>query len=482
LRSAKRLAANKMVMSPNLDLKSSLTLRFVGTALSCFLIAAGLALFATYRDVRQVNAHVADLLVQRLQIQLSRIESGVDVAARFPDFELVSEVLQSAGQCVQYVKSDGSIARSSCIGFNREIEGPPAWFAALGNWIPAAHADVTRPVSYRNKLYGTVVVTTEHAAILAPIWKEVSGLLSLTALVIGAICVLHYRAISRALRPTKDILAGLDKLAHGDLSCRLPNFRLIELQRISEAFNTLAASLERTTHEKMQLAAKLVDHQEQERLDLARDLHDELAQSLSAMSAIAASIKATAETECPALVPDANNLSLTSMAVMRALRTTLRGLRPPEIDDFGLAASLSALAQDQERLAGGRLKISLEIDGDLRALPSKAASHVYRIIQEGLTNINKHAHAGQARITLGLRPKAGEQTTSERSWLALTIEDDGCGAVDSDIAAAGNGLGLIGMRERVMALGGQLDVTDLGAKGFKLHAIVPFDTAARLVQ
>ena len=124
----------------------------------------------------------------------------------------------------------------------------------------------------------------------------------------------------------------------------MPHFRLIELQRISEAFNTLAANLERTTREKMQLAAKLVDHQEQERLDLARDLHDELAQSLSAMNAVAASIKATAENECPALVPDARNLSQTSMAVMRALRTTLRTLRPPEIDDFGLAASLAVLA------------------------------------------------------------------------------------------------------------------------------------------
>ena len=109
-------------------------------------------------------------------------------------------------------------------------------------------------------------------------------------------------------------------------------------------------------------------------------------------------------------------------------------------------------------------------------------SHVYRIVQEGLTNINKHAHAGQARIALGLRPKAGEQTTSERSWLALTIEDDGCGEVDSGIAADGNGLGLIGMRERVMALGGQLDVTVLGEKGFRLHAMIPFEAPVRLVQ
>ena len=469
-------------MSLKLDLKSSLTLGLVAAALFCFLIAVAIASFGTYRDVRQANARVADILVRQLQIELSRIESGIGVAAGFPDFDLVSEVLQSPGQCVQYVEADGSSARSSCIGFNRDIGQPPAWFAALWDWIPAVQADVARPVSYRDKSYGTVVVTTERAAILAAIWKDVSALLGLTALIIGAICILQYAAISRALRPTKDILAGLDRLARGDLSCRLPNFRLIELQRISEGFNTLAANLEWATREKMQLAAKLVDHQEQERLDLARDLHDELAQSLSAMSAVAASIKATAETECPALVPEANNLSQTSMAVIKSLRTTLRALRPPEIDDFGLAASLAALARDQERSAGGQLRISLEIDGDLRALPPKAASHVYRIVQEGLTNINKHAHASRARVALGFRPQAGEHTTSERRWLALTIEDDGCGAVDGGTAADGNGLGLIGMRERVMALGGQLDVSDLGDQGFRLHAMIPFEAPVGLLQ
>jgi two-component system, NarL family, sensor histidine kinase UhpB len=339
---------------------------------------------------------------------------------------------------------------------------PPAWFGAICSWIPAPQADVVRPISYRDKPYGSVVVTTERAAVFAAIWKEVSGMLGLTALVIGAICILQYRAISEVLRPTKDILAGLDRLARGDLSSRLPHFRLIELQRISETFNTLAASLERTTREKMQLAAKLVDHREQERLDLARDLHDELAQNVSAMSAVAASIKATAEAECPALVPEARNLSQISMAVMRALRTTLRALRPPEIDDFGLAASLAVLARDHEQLAGGVSRVSNR--------------------QEGLTNINKHAHAAQARVDLGFRPEAGDPTTSERRWLTLTIENDGRGAADSGMAAEGNGFGLIGMRERVMALGGQLDILDLGDRGFRLHAMIPFEVQARLVQ
>ena len=89
---------------------------------------------------------------------------------------------------------------------------------------------------------------------------------------------------------------------------------------------------------------------------------------------------------------------------MRSLRTTLHTLRPPEIDDFGLAASLVALVNNHERRAGGKLKILLEVDGDLHELPPTAASHVYRIVQEGLTNISKHAHASRARVALDLHP------------------------------------------------------------------------------
>jgi signal transduction histidine kinase len=75
----------------------------------------------------------------------------------------------------------------------------------------------------------------------------------------------------------------------------------------------------------------------------------------------------------------------------------------------------------------------------------------------------------------------GDLTTSERRWLTLTIENDRCGAADSGMIAQGHGFGLVGMRERVMALGGQLDIIDLGDRGFKLHAMIPFEVPARLV-
>ncbi len=240
-------------------------------------------------------------------------------------------------------------------------------------------------------------------------------------------------AIGRALRPTKEILAGLDELARGDLSCRLPSFRLVELQRISEVFNRLAASLELTTREKTALAAKLVDNQEQERRHLARELHDELAQNLSAMTAIAASIKTTAATECAELLPEATKLAEASMAIMRSLQTTLRTLRPPEIDDLGLAASLSALAAEHERRAGGELQISVEINGDLQALPPTAASHVYRIVQRASpTSRSMRGQRGCVWLWI-LARTPGEAATlrgpSRRgAWLDLMIEDDGRGA------------------------------------------------------
>jgi two-component system sensor histidine kinase UhpB len=314
--------AGEAATFPSLDLKWSLTLRVVTVALLCFVIAAAISFVGTYREVRRANESFADTVGRQLQMQMFRIDANIDLRSRFPDWEPITARAQTAGQCIEYLEADGSIGHSSCMGVNAESAYSPKWFSSLFGWLVDGAADVTRPISYRGKPYGTLAVTTQKAVVLATIWKDVSGLLGFTALLIAAICLLQFIAIGRALRPTKEILAGLDELARGDLSWRLPSFRLVELQRISEVFNRLAASLELTTREKTALAAKLVDNQERERRHLARELHDELAQNLSAMTAIAASIKATAATECAELVPEANKLTHVSMAIMKSLQTT----------------------------------------------------------------------------------------------------------------------------------------------------------------
>jgi signal transduction histidine kinase len=456
----------------SLDLKRSLTLRVVATAFACFLVSALLALYGTYRETRQANARVADLVARQLEMQLWRIGASIDIPARFPDWDPVADRAQAAGQCIRYMRPDGRLGRAGCIAAGDGV--PPAWIATLGARLLGPGTEVARPVAFQGRPHGTVVVATDASSVLAAIWRDVSRLLGLTALLVGTICVLQYMAIGRALRPTRDILAGLDRLARGDLSCRLPRFRLTELRRISEVFNALAASLDRTTRERAQLAARLVDGQEQERRHLARELHDDLAQTLSAISATAASIRATAEARCPALVPEASRLAETTLATMRSLRATLEALRPPEIEDFGLTASLAALVREQERRVGGTLRVHLKTDGNLDSLPLTAAAHVYRIVQESLANIAKHANAGEAHVLLGVQPDAGR--ASGLSWLTLAIEDDGTGAGGCTPASEGTGLGLTGMRERAMALGGRLEVVKRNG-GFRIEAVIPFAAA-----
>jgi signal transduction histidine kinase len=461
------------VASAGLGLKWALMARGVAVVLFCFCVASAVAFVGTYREVRHVNTSAADILVREMQAQLFRIDSDLDAMTHFPDWSPIAAAVLVPGECVRYVLPDGSIGRSNCVGFNREIAGPPAWFVSLSGWLVGMRVEVTRAIANHDRVIGHVVVTTEPPAVQAAIWKRFSALVGFAALVVAAICLLQYAAVTQVLRPTREIVAGLDRLARGDLSCRLPRFRATELERMSSAFNTLVAKLERTTRENLALAARLVDGQEQARLDLARDLHDELAQGLTAITAIAGSMKATAETDCAALVPEANRLLDTSIGIMRSLRKTLTALRPPEIEDLGLAASLAALAMEQERHARGELAISLALDGGLDGLPLPLASHVYRIVQEGLTNIARHAHANRARITLGFCPDPAAPSPGKRRWLAIRIEDNGRGPVDFGHAADRSGLGLIGIRERVAALGGQLELGSSDSGGLRLHALIP---------
>ena len=162
------------------------------------------------------------------------------------------------------------------------------------------------------------------------------------------------------------------------------------------------------------------------------------------------------------------------MAVMQSLRGTLRALRPPEIDDFGLAHSLSALVMERQRLSGG-LQIRLDIEGGLPELPATTASHIYRVAQEALTNVARHAGARHAMVASRVLPD-GPPPGGTR-WLELTIEDDGTSVPTQAAEPAGNGLGLIGMRERMMALGGKLEAAHRPEGGYRVRALIPVPAA-----
>ena len=459
---------------PVFDLKWSLMWRVAVVALLCFLAGAAIALYRADQEAIEVNRSVGNTVGKHLELQLLRIDSALDVRERFPDADAVLADVTSPGQCVQVVDTAGKVIRSYCVGYISSGHKAPAWFAALFRLTLGPGIQYERVITHKGNAFGTVVVSSDAAEVTARAWSDISRMLGLSAATIAALCILVYFVIERALRPTKDVLTGLNRLAAGDLSCRLPPFQLVELDRISEVFNGLANNLEVTISERAGLARRLVEAQERERRHLARELHDELAQSLSAMSATAASIKVTAAAECPVLVPEAQSLADTASTIMKVLRRTLRELRPPEIDELGLLASLQGLIADHSNRAGDTTSFRLDVEGEVGALPATIPVHIFRIVQEGLTNVAKHARATNVHVIL--RVTKTEAAPSGVGIVELTIEDDGVGQSNEVKGELGFGLGLVGIRERVLALDGQMSVHAMPNKGLVLSVRIPAPT------
>ncbi len=455
------------------DLKWSLMWRVVVVALLCLLAGAAVAVYRANFEAIEANRSVGETVGRHLDLQLLRIESALDVRERFPDAEALLVHVLNPGQCVQYVDASGKIILSNCVGFNSFGKEAPSWFSAPFEFTLASRLTYERPLVHKGAAHGKIVVSSDPSAMTLLAWSDISRMLGLFAATIAALCFLVYFVIERALRPTKDVITGLNRLAGGDLTTRLPSFQLVELQRISEVFNGLAATLETTNSERAGLARRLVDAQEQERLNLARELHDELAQSLSAMSATAASIKATATTDCPALVPEAKTLAETASNIMKVLRRTLRELRPQEIDELGLLASIQGLIAEYNGRAQGKTRFRLEVEGDARTLPPSIAVHIYRIIQEGLTNAAKHAQAANVSVRMRLALSDHEATARAADVIELLIEDDGAGLSSEPRSEKGFGMGLTGVRERVLALGGQMTFCPRPEKGLILKVTIP---------
>jgi signal transduction histidine kinase len=469
---------------PVFDLKWSLLRQVAAVAVLCFLGGAALSVHQAEEETSKANRAVADavgrFLELPLQVRLERppaLRQRVDLQGRFRQMDAFLDQVLSPGQCVQ-LNETGKDAISGCLGFHSEAGEAPAWFSAFYQWAVDSRMTYERPVTQHGLVLGSVIVSSNPSAVTARAWSEISRMLGVSAATIGALGVLVYFVVERALRPTTDVVNGLNRLAAGDLKCRLPPFRLAELQRISNVFNGLANTLEVATSERADLARRLVEAREQERRHLARVLHDELAQSLSAMSATAASIKVTASTDCPSLVPEAQALTETAGNIMKGLRRTVQELRLQEIDDGGLLTNLEGLIADHNHRGCGKTQFLLEAHGDVNALPLAITGHVFHIVQEGLTNAVKHAQAANVRAVVRIDLAEGGAPLSGAGLVEATVEDDGAGLTQGIRGEAGFGLGLIGIRERTLALGGEMSVVSRPEKGLILSVTIPITNPA----
>ena len=440
------------------DLKWVLVRRIVLAAMLCVAVGAGIVLSNVATDAKRQNLDVSGTITKYLKLQLVRIDSALDLPQRFPDWTAVVDFTLQQGQCAKFTTVAGKVY-SRCVGTDHRTATAPAWFSGLYEPLFLGTIDALSNLVHRNENKGTLEVTINPAVVSHQAWLSVSDMLRLSLALILIMCGLVYVVVDRALKPTAEILSGFLRLAGGDLTAQLPRYRLRELDRISESFNLLAKELRVTTTERSEFARKLIDAQEQERRHIARELHDDVAQQLTALSGLASSIKSSVDGDRKELVSEAEELVRVSGRAMRSLRETLTYLRPQEIDELGLLTSLNGMIAEHNHRSRSGTHFSLATSGQVEGFDAQTSAHIYRIIQEGLNNAARHADAKAVVVSLKNKGSAATREGSARDVIELGIEDDGTGWIDTPSSdTLGTGFGLLGMRERVSALDGKLAV------------------------
>ncbi|MCP4601472.1 MAG: HAMP domain-containing sensor histidine kinase [Proteobacteria bacterium] len=284
-----------------------------------------------------------------------------------------------------------------------------------------------------------------------------------------AVCMVVGQALALLLayvltKPIQHLMMASESLSSGDFSTRSEIYSNDEIGKLAKTFNSMAEGLETSAkeiHEKEQvrlaLVRKVVSSQEEERKRIARELHDETGQSLNSLLLQVESFD----------IKDTKNLALQEeiekniCTLINDIKRIAFALRPSLLDDLGLNYALEHYVQDLEKHSGISMDFQYTAPDKARRLPQPVEVTLYRIAQEAITNAVRHAKANNVSVVLICLL---EGTT-------LVVEDNGIGFKQHEIQLANSqGLGILGMRERVALIGGELIIESSHGQGTTVRA------------
>jgi signal transduction histidine kinase len=455
-----------------MNLLTHLIVRLVAVVLLCLLGAIGWIMVDAYRSIERETVASADRMGRQLeglywQKLLWRGGMQRETLLPMPDWETLSTLtIISPGVCVTFAPPGDAPSRL-CSQVEALGAPAPVWFATLYTSLLGTHQPVTRALSVRDKDAGSFVTAPDPDAALRQSWSRVSVIAAVATALAAGIAILAALMIGHTLMPARAIIEGLRELRQGNNTWRLPRFRSAELDHIACAVNELAEELRRTNAIRAALTTRLMQVQEEERRALARDLHDEFGQCLTATVALATLIETSAANGREEIADDARKITGVQKRMMATLRSTLVRLRSQNIEELGLEASLRQLVSDHNMRTASRTEFRLNVIGQLAALPTQIAIDVYRIAQECLTNAVKHGSPTEVQLKV-------EVCAQDSAAVSLIVEDDGGG--NAVQIGREDGHGILGMRERITALGGWLLIGN-AASGIRITAVIPIARA-----
>lgn len=276
---------------------------------------------------------------------------------------------------------------------------------------------------------------------------------------LAAMLVVNALLLRRALSPLarlRALMGRVDLLHPGE---RIPTYsKDAEVLELTHAFNEM---LDRLEAERRESARSTLAGQESERKRLARELHDEISQSLTALLLEIGRATRDAPPELAARLTIAQDAA---RSTLEELQRIVRELRPEALDDLGLPSALAVLSDRVSEQTG--LRVVRNLDPGIATLNPEEELVIYRIVQESLTNIVKHAKASEAELTLQCTP----------AETVLRIKDNGSG-LNGRLASTGKGIR--GMRERALLIGAELSVQSPPGAGVEIRLTLPSENTPR---
>ena len=299
------------------------------------------------------------------------------------------------------------------------------------------------------------------------LWMVLAGFVLANALV--------FALIGRATKPLRLVVGGLRQMEAGAYDTRLPDFSGREGRQISHAFNAMAQSVQgsalarqqareatQALAENRELTQLIQARIEQERGAIARELHDELGQQVTAIKSAGLVIARKAAGH-DALIEESARLVMTCAdQIYDGVHRLISQLRPLALDHFGLRDALQDLLGDW-RMRHPDTGLTLTLNGGLDGLDDELSTAVYRIIQESVNNALRHAQASRIDVSV---------QTSAKSLL-LEVIDNGPGHV-AQFHTPGH-FGVLGMRERAQALGGNFNLEQIEPSGVRVRVVLPLN-------
>lgn len=334
---------------------------------------------------------------------------------------------------------------------------PPHWFLRL---VRRRLIPVTIPVP------GGTAATVTLAAVpnneVSEVWSEGrDGLQVLAAFCVLTTLLIHW-TVGRALRPLTTLSAAFGRLGSGDYAARVGRQGPPELAGLADGFNRMAEMLDAAQARNRRLDEQLLTLQDEERADLARDLHDEVGPFLFAVAVDAASIPGLAD-EPAALAERVKAIREAVVHMQGHIRSILVRLRPAPFGGAGLSDAVGTLVGFWHR-SHPDITFAVTVPDAADAVSATLRGTIGRVVQESVSNAVRHGRPSRIEISIALTPDA----------ISVRVSDDGVG-MQGD--ATGAGFGLLGMRERVAAQSGSLAIDGQPGRGLTVTARFPLIAA-----